>query len=59
VAGLEIPADWAAPDIEERWLSTPAAAVSIMGMSRKSAKGDQAARMRSAAPAIIRSKSWP
>src|SRR5262249_3642774 len=48
-----IPAEPAALDIDARWLVTLAAAISIMGISRRSANGDQAASTRSAAPAII------
>src|SRR5215208_8379547 len=58
-AGLWMPAEFAAPLTDERCVTTLAAAISIIGISRRSANGDHAARTRSAAPAIIRSKSWP
>ena len=45
--------------IDERWLPTVAAATSIIGINRSSANGDQAARTRSAVPAIIRSNVLP
>jgi hypothetical protein len=54
-----MPADPAAADMVERWPTTLAAATSIIGISRSSAKGDQAARTRSAEPAIIRSNVFP
>jgi hypothetical protein len=40
-------------------VTTLAAAISIIGISRRRAKGDQAASTSSAAPAIIRSNIWP
>src|SRR5689334_1346343 len=58
-AGVWMPAEPAALDIEARWLVTLAAASSIIGISRIRANGDQAARTRSAAPAIICSKVAP
>jgi len=54
-----MPAEPAAADIVERWLATFAAATSIAGIIRRRAKGDQAARTRSAEPASICSKVFP
>src|SRR5712691_1895873 len=58
-AGLWTPAEPAALEIVARWLATVDAATSIIGISRRSAKGDQAARTSSADPAIMRSNSLP
>src|SRR6266496_3179841 len=54
-----MPTDAAAADMFERWLTTLAAATSIIGINLRSAKGDQAARMSRAEPAIMRSKVLP
>src|SRR5919109_1968180 len=54
-----MPAEPAAFEIDVRWLVTLAAATSIIGIRRRSAKGDHAASTRRAAPAIIRSKTSP
>jgi hypothetical protein len=48
-AGLCTPADPAAPLIEERCVMTPAAAISIIGSSWRSANGDQADNERDGA----------
>src|SRR5918999_3705360 len=54
-----MPADPAAADIDERWPATFAAATSIIGIIRRSANGDHAARTSNAEPASIRSKVFP
>jgi hypothetical protein len=54
-----MPAAAVALPMAERWLTTPAAATSIIGIRRRSANGDQAARTSSAEPAIMRSKVLP
>jgi hypothetical protein len=54
-----MPADPAAPDIAARCPATLPAATSIIGIRRSRPNGDHAARTRSAAPAIMRSKTLP